>query len=207
MAVIRIALVLRSGGDYKPEHVQTLAAQLRAQGYDPLVLSDVDVKGVERVPLKYKWPGWWAKLELNRPDIEGDLLVMDLDTRIVGDIADIAARMKITLVDDFYRPGKRVSSGLMYLPAAARAETWERWHPQMMHVYRGDGEFMDWLWRGRADTWPEVLPGQVVSYKCHVMLDPKKAKHVGDGTVPKNARIVLYHGAPRPWDAPPLKVM
>lgn len=198
---MRVALVLRSGGEYKPEHVQTLAAQLREQRFEPFVLSNVDVPGIERIPLRYPtWTGWWAKMELFRPDIEGDLLYFDLDTRIVGGLSDIAARTEITLIDDFYRPGKRVSSGLMYLPAVARAETWVRWHDRYMHVFRGDGEFMNWLWRGRAKTWPEVLPGQVVSYKCHVMKDPKKAKHVGDGTVPENARVVCFHGKPRPFE-------
>lgn len=203
---MRVALVFKSGGEYKAEHVQTLAAQLREQRLEPIVLSDVEVKGVERVPLRYKWRGWWAKMNLFDPNIEGDLLAMDLDTEIVGELSDIVARREITLIDDFYRPGLRVSSGLMTLPAAARAETWERWHEQMISVFRGDGEFMNWLWYGRAATWPEVLPGQVVSYKCHVMKDPKKSKHVGDGTVPKNARVVCFHGNPRPWTISPLKV-
>jgi hypothetical protein len=200
----RVALVLRSGGEYKPEHVQTLATQLREQSFEPIVLSDVDVPGVERIPLRYPaWKGWWAKMELHRPDIEGDLLAMDLDTRIVGDIADIAARTEITLLRDFYRP-RKLQSGLMYLPAAARAETWVRWHERYMHVFqRGDGDFMDHVWAGRARTWQDDLPEQVVSYKCHVMRDTKKpGKHIGDGTVPANARIVCYHGQPRPWVAP-----
>lgn len=170
------------------------------------MLSDVEVKGVDRIPLKYPWRGWWSKLELMRPDIEGDLLYMDLDTRIVGDIEEIAARKEITLLRDFYHPEK-LQSGLMYLPAAARAETWSRWHPQHMHVFRGDGEFMHFVWAGRARTWQDDLPGQVVSYKVHVMKDPKKPKHIGDGTVPKNARIVCFHGRPRPWAVPPLQVV
>jgi len=203
---LRVALVLRSGGEYKPEHVQTLAAQLREQQIDPIVLSDVDVPGVERIPLRYPtWRGWWAKMELFRPDIEGDLLAMDLDTRAVGDLSDIKARTELTLVRDFYRP-HRVSSGLMYLPAAARADTWVRWHERFMHLFRGDGEFMDHVWRDRCRTWQGDLPDQVVSYKVHVMKDPKKSYHIGNGTVPKNARIVLFHGQPRPWAVPPFKV-
>ena len=199
---MRVALVLRSGGEYKPEHAQYLAAQLREQLWEPLVFTDMKVPGCETTPLHYKWGGWWSKMNLFDPRVPGDLLAMDLDTRIVGDISDIAARTELTLLDDFYRPG-RLQSGLMYLPAAARAETWSRFHEQHIHVYPGDGQFLDSVWRGRADTWQDVLPGQVVSYKCHVMRDTKKpGKHIGDGTVPKNARIVCYHGQPRPWTAP-----
>jgi hypothetical protein len=203
---MRVALVLRTGGDYRPEHAQTLAAQLREQSLDVVVLSDVDVPGVDRIPLRYPmWRGWWAKMELFRPDIEGDLLAMDLDTRIVGDLSDIKARTELTLLRDFYRP-RYLQSGLMYLPAAARAETWVRWHDRYMHVFQGDGNFMHHVWSGRARTWQDDLPDQVISYKVHVTKDPTKSKHVGNGTVPKNARIVVFHGQPRPWAVAPLKV-
>lgn len=202
---MRVALVLRSGGEYRPEHVQALTKQLRAQFYDPLVFTDMVVPGVETTKLHYPWAGWWSKMNLFDPRVKGDLLAMDLDTRLFGSIDEIASRTKMTLLRDFYKPHK-LQSGLMYLPEAARAETWERWHEQMIHVFQGDGQFLDSVWRERADTWQDELPGQVVSYKCHVMHDPRKQKvHVGDGTVPTNARVVCWHGKPRPWDVAPLK--
>lgn len=203
---MRAALVLRSGGEYQPKHAQELAAQLREQALDVVVLSDVDVPGVERIPLRYPtWRGWWAKMELFRPDIEGDLLAMDLDTRIVGDLSDIKARTELTLLRDFYHL-RKLQSGLMYLPVAARAETWVRWHDRYMQVFQGDGNFTHHVWNGRARTWQDDLPDQVVSYKVHVMKDPTKSKHIGNGTVPNNARIVCFHGKPRPWAVAPLKV-
>lgn len=145
-------------------------------------------------------------MEIFDPRVPGDFLYLDLDTRVVGDIADIASRKELTLLRDFYRPSK-LQSGLMYLPEAARAETWSRWNPQHMRIYRGDGEFLHSIWNGRARTWQDDLPGQVVSYKCHVMRDPSRpGRHTGDGTVPKNARIVAFHGQPRPWAVAPLQV-
>lgn len=202
---MRVALVLRSGGEYRPEHAEALASQLREQGHVPLVFTDMKVRGVDTAPLRYKWGGWWSTMNIFDPRIPGDLLYMDLDTRIVGDISQVAGRSELTLLDDFYRPGL-LQFGLMRLPAAARAETWARFHEQHISVFHGPGNFMHSVWNGRADTWQAVLPGQVVSYKCHVMKDPKKSYHVGDGTVPKNARIVCFHGQPRPWAAPPLQV-
>jgi hypothetical protein len=199
---MRVAFVLRSGGEYRPEHVLRLAAQVRERFFDPVVFSDVDVPGVERIPLRRNWRGWWAKMELFDPEIPGDFLYMDLDTRLVGQIDEIAARTEITLLRDFYRPA-RLQSGLMYLPEAARRETWASFNEQHMRIYPGDGQFLDSIWRGRARTWQDDLPGQVVSYKCHVMKDAKRpGKHIGDGTVPKNARIVCFHGKPRPFDLP-----
>lgn len=40
-----------------------------------------------------------------------------------------------------------------------------------------------------VDTWQDTLPGQVCSYKFHVM---------GRGQVPQGARIISCHGYPRP---------
>ena len=53
---VRVALVLRSGGEYRPEHVRALVAQIERHlpGVGVVCLSDVDVP-CERVPLKYGW--------------------------------------------------------------------------------------------------------------------------------------------------------
>lgn len=48
--------------------------------------------GVERIPLRHGWRGFWSKIELYRPDLfTGPVLYLDLDTVICGDLGDIAA--------------------------------------------------------------------------------------------------------------------
>lgn len=47
--------VLRSGGDYGPEHVRWLSKQVP----DLVCLSDVWVDNVETVRMRYGFPGWW----------------------------------------------------------------------------------------------------------------------------------------------------
>lgn len=138
---------------------------------------------------------WWAKLELCRPDLPaGPLLAIDLDTVIVGDLADIATRPRTTLLTDFNVP-RFAQSGLMMLTAMDRKAVWEAWIacPEA-HIARqgghGDGGFIRSI-LGRADRWQEVLPGQVVSYKNHVR---------PAGRVPEDARVVCFHGRPRPAD-------
>lgn len=197
---MRVALVLRAGGEYKPEHAQALAFQLslHAPSHEVVVLSDVDVPGVERIPLKYQWPGWWAKLELVRPDIEGDLLFFDLDTVITGDLTDILAVKELTILRDFYRDGLRKPEGLqssmMFLPADARQEVWNAWSPDLIDQYKrkgvGDQAFLESLWLNKAKRWQDIVPGQIVSYKVH-------CKHNG---LPPDARVVCGHGRPRPWE-------
>lgn len=48
------------------------------------------VPGVNAIPLKHDWPGWWSKVELHRPDLpEGRTLYLDLDSYIVNDLKPI----------------------------------------------------------------------------------------------------------------------
>lgn len=169
-----------------------------------MVLSDVDVPGVARIPLAHpEYKGWFSKIELMRPDIDGDIFYVDLDSTVRGSLADMAAVGKLTLLKDFYKLTK-LQSGVMYLPEAARREAWEQRH--RLREFRGDGEFLHSLWHDKAQTWQDVLPGQVISYKCHVMHDPRKQQvHVGNGLVPPNARLVCFHGQPKGWSIAPLR--
>lgn len=200
---VRVALVLRSGGEYRPEHVRALVAQLERHlpGVGVVCLSDVDVP-CERVPLKYGWRSWWSKMELFRPDVAGDLLYIDLDTVIVGDLSELASLGRTTLLSDFYYPD-RPASGLMYLAESDRAKVWAAWiadpkaamHKCMRH---GDQQFIGEVLHD-AQRFQDVLPGRVVSYKVHVAKGLNK-RSIGDGTVPAGASVVCFHGRPRPWD-------
>ncbi|EPV2076191.1 hypothetical protein ACV22K_004568, partial [Escherichia coli] len=84
---MKIALVLRSGGDYNASDVQWLVNQL-PKDYEIICLTDLKclhVPGVKVIPLINQWQkcrGWWAKIELFRPDITDDLFYLDLDTVI-----------------------------------------------------------------------------------------------------------------------------
>jgi len=206
-----VVCVLRSGGEFRPEHVYALMAGV--EDYWPVdrfplrrvVLTDMPIEhtmlgGLEVMPLEYPYPGWWSKMEMFRPAMEtlGDILFFDLDTVIVGDLVDIAAVGRLTLLADFFRETERtrLGSGMMYLPAEEREQVWRAWvrgDPRAhMRKYRGDQEFLapTLLSAWQVSRWQDVLPGQVVSYKAHV----KPA-----GGVPIGARVVCFHGRPRPW--------
>lgn len=192
----RIALVLRSGGEYTPEHVQRLAFQLALYAPDRqvVVLSDADVPGVQRIPLQYDWPGWWAKLELCRPDIEGDLLYFDLDTVILGPLDDILKVGELTMLADPYKKPGVLGSGVMYVPQTDRESAWARFidrsERHMRSCRGGDQEFFVSTWGAKnIARWQDLVPGQFVSYKADVR--GKK--------VPPDARVVYFHGVPRPW--------
>jgi hypothetical protein len=206
---VKVCSVLRSGGEYLPEHAQRLAAQVEKHlpGADFFVLSDVDVPGVRTVRSEYNYRGWWSKMELMSLP-EDDFLCFDLDTTIVGDLSDMARRGEFTLLRDFYHPVK-LQSGVMYLTPEARAKIWVEWlrmtPPAVRAAHTGDGQFINSIFGGKAASWQDVLPGQVVSYKVHVQLDPTKGKHIGNGFIPPGARVICGHGHPRPWAWPILR--
>lgn len=190
--MVKIICVLRSGGDFTPRHVQVLAGQVPGL----VCLSDTAVPGVETIQLKHDCPGWWSKLELCRPDIEGDLLYLDLDTVVPGDFAPLieAANGKTTMLSDFYWP-EHPASGFMYIAEKDKSIVWDRWitNPKA-HMTRpatrgriGDQAFFADCWT--PQRWQDIAPGKVVSYKVHCKQG-----------LPEDAAVVCFHGKPRPQD-------
>lgn len=186
--------------EYKPMHVQTLARQVAEQSpfAEFLCLSDVSVPGVNTLPLANKWPGWWAKMNLFDPALKGDILFMDLDTVVVGPLDDVEGITDLALLRDFYRDGKKLKeglgSGLMFLPEAARAQVWDEWiaNPNFnMRLYArsGDQGLLEKFYLNSAKRVQDLVPGQVVSWKVH-------CQH----GVPQEARVICFHGKPRPWE-------
>jgi hypothetical protein len=191
---VTICTVLKSGGEYTPEHVQRLAKQVP----NLVCLSDVDVPGVKTIPLKEKLPGWWSKLELFSPAIDGDILYMDLDTTVVGDLTPLLNINKTTLLEDFYFKGY-AASGLMYIKQADKKAVFDAFMADKENIMlqhklaplHGDQGFLNKVLD--CERWQKVLPGKVVSYKADCQ-----------GGVPADASVVCFHGKPRPWDVPEL---
>ena len=180
--------VLRSGGEYKPEHVIRLSKQVP----DLVCISDVTVKGVRTIPLLHGWQNWWCKIELFRPDIKGDLFYLDLDTTV---IKMPKMPQRDTVLNDFGLPTV-IASGLMYLTENKRAEVWELFNKNPLQVMKehekwgvnrgaGDGGFLQQFYKG-AQRWQKIA--KVYSYKIHC----KKG-------IPDDADIICYHGYPKPW--------
>jgi hypothetical protein len=65
-----------------------------------------------------------------------------------------------------------------------------------MAKFRGDQEWLHTVTHHIPDrqTWADVCPKQIVSYKYHCR--PKGDK------LPSNARVVCFHGNPRPHEMP-----
>lgn len=122
-------------------------------------LSNIEVEGVETIPLRDNLPGWWSKLELFRPGLfpEGSrVLAIDLDTVIVDDLephftehADApfvalqAYRWGPTRIEEGKRVTMGVNSGTMAFTAGRCAERlYTDFRRPLMDQLRGD---QDWL--------------------------------------------------------------
>jgi hypothetical protein len=185
---------MKSGGEYAERHVLALKAQVGQwlPEAEFVVLSDKRIANVKCVPLVEGWPGWWSKMELFRPDLEGDILFMDLDTVVQGPLQEIAAVGELTICQDFYR-SYGLQSSLMYLPRADRGEVWRAFKANPAYAMhragrRGDQSFLEQHYLHRAKRWQKSLPNQVVSYKVDCQ-----------NGVPLDANVVIFHGTPRPW--------
>lgn len=98
-APLTVACVLKTGGIYdQHDYVGPLAravARNLAAPYRFVCLTDrtdLAIDGVETIPLRHGWHGFWSKIELYRPGLfAGPVLALDLDMVVCGDLDDIAA--------------------------------------------------------------------------------------------------------------------
>ena len=212
---MKVATVLRSGGDFGVANVKWLFNQFPA-GTEMICFTDMKmvIPGITVVPLINDWSkcrGWWAKMEIFRPDITDDLLYFDLDTVITGDIRPLLSLRpdEIVMLSDYYRP-HNLMSAIMYIPNHAKKQVWDAFWRQPRYYINycklpdclGDQGFLQ-LVLGDTLRWQDVLPGWFVSYKKNVVklgASPwaNKRHSEGDGRLPEGARVVVFHGNPRP---------
>lgn len=208
-----LAFVLRTGRAYDAGYLDFLARALVEHKVEARVWCLTDLPTVpsdwNRVELAHGWPHWWAKLELMRPDFcPGETVhFIDADTFILGDLKEFLAIDKLAMLMDFYRRD-RYGSGVMVLPAPARAAAWAKWNagkPEFLmkrHQQFGDQGFLqDAAWK----SWPiaqlqRELPADYIrSYKrtnatslatkilcCHGSPKPRELgwTHAPDGKMP-----------------------
>ena len=189
---------------FGPEHVQWLQRQVAL--YHPDVrftcMTNRDVPGVDTVPIRNGWRGWWAKIELFAHFT--DALYLDLDTVIVGPLTDLIEHRRDPLLALRKLSGikdgdpKSIGSGVM------------RWSRDMRHItdafaVNPDG-FMQYYqhkhnWgdqgfiRDNCTSFEYVqdyYPDLVVSYKLDLLR--------GAVRPPYGCSIVAFHGVPRPWE-------
>lgn len=188
---MKILTVYKSGGDYRPEHVEALQRQCGkyAPGV-PFVCLDDD-------NLVHGWPGWWSKMEAFR--WLGPVLYLDLSNVING---MLGAMLRIAQECDFVvnrDPSPRIrkvqscvmawSGDMHYLYEAFHAKAKQAMREYTKARWWGDQGFIE-AHANSWQYWQDLLPNAVASYK----------KHWITGEI-KNPVIINYHGKPKPWEA------
>lgn len=200
---VTIACVLKSGGDFTVDYVlrlKNMIARNTTVPYKFVCLTDIEIdpKICKSIKLKHNYDRWWSKIELFRPDITsaGRIVYIDLDTVITGNIDNF-----LTATSDFIalRPWNKrnqqaglCASGLMaFKNNGAFSFVYDQFSPENINQYsRGDQEYITKaLDRNKQSPifWQDIVPG-IYSYK----------RHCREQRLPKDARIVCFHGRPRP---------
>lgn len=159
---------------------------------DPATLPD-DVEAIEPDARLF---GWWNKMALFKPGKlpEGQALYFDLDLVPIGSLDHFAAYdgPLIGMRDPFNK--KRFGSAIMSWDARASEYIWHAYERAGMPQLdpEGDQAFIERIIPRFTDRWQDFLPGQIVSFK---------ADCIPLGGIAPGARIICFHGKPRPHQA------
>ena len=180
--MLTVALVCVPGGIYNDRHVRRLREMVSAH---------LSIPHRFAVTTESPSPGWWAKIDLFEPGrFQGRVLYLDLDVTVVGSLDDLAAYPSpFAAISDYINP-LVINSSVMAWDAGAADHVYTDFTPDVMDRLHGD---QNWIQEKiNADRFPRKW---CPSYKGNIL---------PAGRLTKDARVVVYHGNPRPWEAPAL---
>jgi len=185
------------GDKYADRDVQILQAMCRqafSQSFIFTCLSDRKIAGVNSLRPPEVWPGWWTKLQLFNVARTDRNLYLDLDVIVTGSLDDLVSNGPLTMPKNWAQSGHGGwQSSVMswardysYLAnrfdvrklAPRRNDDWGR--------YEGLHGDQCYITREASDVQP--MSG-VYSYKYHCRQ-----------SVPVDAKVVAFHGTPKPDD-------
>ena len=189
----------RTKVEYNAQQVQWLKRQCdeHLKGVDFYCLTDLDsIDGVNTIPLKHNWPGWWSKIELFRFD---EVFYIDLDTVIINDIRYMLDLKEFHALRNLsgHRLNDKVVMGSGLMSWTIRPQNvYESFTisqiPQYTKRYNrwGDQGYIYDRLAGQYNAFQDAFPNRIHSYKFDGI---DKENPPGD--------IVIFHGKPKPWDS------
>lgn len=161
-------------------------------------ITEHTISGIDCIPRRDGWPGWWSKLELFRPGMTGPFFYLDLDMLVIRSLDWIADYLdkSFCAVENW---GSRTREGPLYTDELSSA----------MMIWNGDGS-TDRIYQNfsEADIW-RLDPHGDQAYVTEQMRDavtliPQEKmcsfkRHCLNGPPPE-ASVVAFHGRPRPHE-------
>jgi len=221
----RHILCMKWGTKYGPEYVNRLYAMVRRhlRGDFQFVCLTDDASGIRPEvqclpipPLKIQLKpgqrdGAWTKLTTFEADLhglQGTALFLDLDVVVVGRLDDFFTQPgQFLIIHDyprFWRFGKRIvgNSSVYRFEIGAHADVLAnfRAHTEAMRAkYRNEQDYLSHYLdaQGKLSYWPAAW---CPSFKYHA-IPAWPGNYWKPPFVPKDARIVIFHGEVNPPDA------
>ena len=165
-----VLIVVRQGDKYGPEYPKILRRMAKeTSNLDLLVLGDSEDADIKLI---HGWEGWWAKMELYRPDLPRPFIYLDLDSTINENVSSLLT-LKGRWISKEWHPnvkgcGKYQSSCMVI--EENPTDIWETFieNPRKwMGQYYGDQKFIERF------TWNTFENNEVGSYQFHDKDTPK----------------------------------
>jgi hypothetical protein len=176
---VTVACVFSKGPTYNRSHVDRLEGMVALHMSQPYKFVCIDDS---------PFPGWWAKISLFEPGrFRGRVLYLDLDTTVIGSLYDLVNYPYPFCAIRDYQYSLQINSSVMAFDAGVADSVYEDFTPDVMDRLHGD---QNWIHEKVSDA--TAFPKRwCPSYKAHVL---------PTGKVPKDARVIVYHGQPKPWE-------
>lgn len=195
-----VVVCIKAGPKYPSDYANRLFRAVRRNGHAGgfYCLTD-DPSGLERdimaLPVSPLCEGWWHKIYLFSWDhgIAARLLYMDIDMVVTGSLEDFLSYDGDFATGSRFNRPDQINSTIMSIPAGFGRPIWTtflRYRSMVMRSFGGDSRFIESVNGPKTRRWQDMFPGQLVSYK----------KHVLGGPLPQGARLVSFHGKPDPED-------
>lgn len=200
---VSVACVLKSGGDYNEKHVQILYNMVDRLSSCPVkffCLTDLplSIPNITTIPLKDNLPGWWSKVELFRPCLfpTDRVTYFDLDTVLLADITSILTLNKHPIYgllpwNPKNRAGGQMASGLMTWQPVNFNFIYNDFNPIIMEKFTGDQQYFSTALQDKLIKWRPLQMDITGIYSFKRNCRP---------SLPSDARVVCFHGVPRPQD-------
>ncbi len=193
--MITLKTVLRSGGEYNPEHVLRMQEMLDRYVDCParfVCYSDVDIPGMEVRPLLHAWPGWWSKLEIFRDNDEQSFYI-DLDMTIDQNITDIVSyKSNFIALRNMNARIAGIGSAMMgwvgnkpsvYVAMeCATADIIKKFSGKMGTPYHGDQGLLWDFYSGNFEFYQDIFPNRIKRFN------------------ERGGCVKVFYGRNRPWE-------